>query len=93
MQDIFKKILHHLFFGQQGVNREGSGIRAISNATARAEILRLYKLYNRIYFNWDNDVHYDTRTNYQNYIVRQENEYRSLNNQTQIFSIHGFDIG
>jgi hypothetical protein len=71
------------FLWSTGANQQNSGIKTVNIATAKSEILRLYKLYNRIHFRWDSDNHYDTRTNYQNYINRQYDEYQKLDNQTQ----------
>jgi len=73
------------FLWSTGANQQNSGIRSVNIATARFEILRLYKLYNRILFTWALDAHYDTRTNYQYYINRQYNDYQKLNNQIQVF--------
>jgi len=73
------------FLWSTGANQQNSGIRTVSFTNARAEILRLFKLYNRFYFSWDSDNHYDTRVNYQNYINGQYNEYQRLNNPTQSF--------
>ena len=73
------------FLWSTGANQQNSGIRTINITNARAEILRLFKLYNIFYFNWDSTNHRTTRTNYQNYINNQYNEYQRLNNQTQIF--------
>lgn len=73
------------FLWSTGANQQNFGIRTVNIATARAEILRLYKLYNRIWFSWDSDNHYTTRKNYQDYVNRQYEEYRRLNNKEQVF--------
>ena len=78
---------HFLWATGDGVGRDVSGIRRVGFATgehtARNEILRLFKLYNRFWFSWDSTNHRDTRANYQAYINRQFNEYQRLNNPVQ----------
>ena len=69
------------FLWSTGANQQNSGIRSISITDSRAEILRLYKLYNRFIFNWDSTNHYESRRNYQNFINNQYDEYQRLNNQ------------